>query len=198
MPYRWLQTPWVHDMKWNSRDWVFVTGKAFTGKTYFIRKHIESIPKSRYVMIYDFTNEYSDFAVKKHIGVWTVTRGTQEEIDEFLSMAYKRGNCTVILSESDNYLYMPSPVMLAFVTTGRNRGINAIVDAKRPMSVKPAYRGRFNKMALFQTTLPADIEYIEDWTGQGRDSFLMLKTLEQGEYIEADLDNQTVSEVKRL
>jgi len=185
-------------MKWNSRDWVFVTGKAFSGKTYFIRKHIASIPSKRYVMIYDFTNEYGDFAKKKHIGVWPVTRGTQEEIEDFISMAYKRGNCTVILSESDNYLSMASAVLLAFVTTGRNRGINAIVDAKRPMSVKPSYRGRFNKMILFQTTLPADIEYIEDWTGQGRDSFLGLKTLEQGEFIEADLDNQTISEVKRL
>lgn len=185
-------------MKWDSRQWIFVTGKAWTGKTFFIRKHIEKIPKNRAVLIYDFTNEYGDFAKHKHIGVWQVRRGTQEEIEDFLTVAYNRGNCTVILSESDNYLQMNSPVLLAFVTTGRNRGINAMVDGKRPMAVKPSYRGRFNKLALFQTTLPADIEYIEEWTGQGKGSFEFLKTLEQGQFVEADLDNQTISDVKKL
>lgn len=185
-------------MKWDSQKWVFVTGKAFSGKTYFIRKHIEGIPKTRYTMIYDFTNEYTDLARKEHIGVWRVNRGTQEEIEDFLTLAYNRGNCTVILSESDNYLQFNSPVLLAFVTTGRNRGINCIVDAKRPMSVKPAYRGRFNYLELFQTTLPNDIEYIADWCGVKDTDFEMLKTLKQGEFIHVDLDNQEISEVKRL
>jgi hypothetical protein len=185
-------------MKWDSVTWVFVTGKAFTGKTFFIRKHIEALPKSRMVAIYDFTREYEDLAKKKNIQVWQVRRGTKEEIEEFTSKVFNRGNCTVVYSESDNYLAMNSDVLLAMVTTGRNRGINAIVDGKRPMSVKPSYRGRFNKLILFQTSLPADIEYIEDWTGQGRGSFEMLKTLGQGEFIEADLDLQTVSEVQKL
>lgn len=185
-------------MKWDSQKWVFVTGKAFSGKTYFIRKHIEKIPKTRYTMIYDFTNEYADLAKKKHIGVWQVKRGTQDEIEDFITLAYNRGNCTVILSESDNYLQFNSPVLLAFVTTGRNRGINCMVDAKRPMSVKPAYRGRFNKMALFQTTLPGDIEYLEEWTGKEKGSLESLKTLKQGFYLEVDLDEQTISEPKRL
>lgn len=185
-------------MKWDSQKWVFVTGKAFSGKTYFIRKHIEAIPSSRHTMIYDFTNEYIDLAKKKNKDVWKVQRGTQEEIEDFITLAYNRGNCTVVLSESDNYLQFNSPVLLAFVTTGRNRGINAIVDAKRPMSVKPAYRGRFNYLVLFQTTLPNDIEYIADWCGVKDDSFEMLKTLAQGEFILVDLDKQEISDVKRL
>jgi hypothetical protein len=185
-------------MKWDSRMWVFVTGKAFTGKTFWIRKHVEAIAKTRETAIYDFTNEYTDLAVKKHIHVWQVRRGTQEEMEEFIGRVYKVGNMTAILSESDNYLGMNSPVLLAFVTTGRNRGINAIVDAKRPMSVKPAFRGRFNRLVLFATQLPSDIEYLEEWAGTGKGSLLMLPTLKQGEFIEVDLDNQTISEVKRL
>ena len=185
-------------MKWSSRDWIFVTGKAWTGKTFFMHKHVERIPRSREVFIYDFTSEYLDLAKKKNVNVWQVRRGTQEEIEDFLTICYNRGNCTVILSESDNYLQMNSPVLLAFVTTGRNRGINAMIDGKRPMAVKPSYRGRFNRLILFQTSLPADIEYIEDWTGQGRGSMEMLKTLQQGDYIEADLDRQTISEPQRI
>lgn len=186
-------------MKWDSQKWVFVTGKAFTGKTFFIRKHVEKIPKSRYIAIYDFTNEYGDLAKKNNVGVWQVKRGTQEEIEDFATFCYNRGNCTVILSESDNYLQMSSPVLLALVTTGRNRGINAMVDGKRPMAVKPSYRGRFNKLILFQTSLVPDIEYIEDWVGAERDSLKeTLKTLKQGEFLECDLDTQEISEVKRL
>jgi hypothetical protein len=185
-------------MKWDSQKWVFVTGKAFSGKTYFIRKHVEMIPKTRYTMIYDFTNEYADLAKKPNIGLWQVKRGTQEEIEDFLTLSYDRGNNTVILSESDNYLQFNSPVLLAFVTTGRNRGINAMVDAKRPMSVKPAYRGRFNYLVLFQTTLPNDIEYLAEWCGVKDESFEMLKTLKQGEFILVDVDQQEISEIKRL
>ena len=186
-------------MKWNSRDWVFVTGKAYSGKTYFIRKHVEKMPDNREVWIYDFTSEYMDLAKKKNIQVWQVKRGTLDEVEDFTARAYKRGNLTVVYSESDNYLAMQSPVLLAMVTTGRNRGINGIVDAKRPMSVKPAYRGRFNKLILFQTTLQdPDIEYLEDWVGNGRGSLSLLKELKLGEFIEVDLDQQIVSDVKRL
>jgi len=186
-------------MKWDSQKWVFVTGKAFTGKTYFIKKHVEQIPKSRFVAIYDFTNEYMYLSKKNNIGVWQVRRGTQEEIEDYATYVYNRGNCTAVLSESDNYLQFNSPVLLALVTTGRNRGINAIVDGKRPMAVKPSYRGRFNKLILFQTTLVPDIEYIEEWVGAEKHSMVeTLKTLKQGEYIECDLDAQEISEIKRL
>lgn len=185
-------------MKWDTQKWVFVTGKAFTGKTYFIRKHVEQIPKTRQVMIYDFTREYEDLAKKKHYGVWRVRYGSQEEIEDFLNLSFNKGNNTVVLSESDNYLAMNSPVILAFVTTGRNRGINAIVDAKRPKSVKPAYRGRFNILVMFCTTLPEDIEYLESWTGTGKGSLSQLANLKQGEFLEMDLDNQVLSGVKKL
>jgi hypothetical protein len=182
----------------NSRDWILVTGKAFTGKTHFIREHMKVIPKTRRVYIYDFTAEYGDLASKKNFGVWQVRRGTQTEIEEFTGRIYNEGNCTVVMSESDNYLQMNSPVLLAFVTTGRNRGINAIIDAKRPMSVKPAYRGRFNHLILFQTTLPDDIEYLEDWTGSGKGSLQKLTTLKQGEYLHVNLNTQEISDIKRL
>jgi len=186
-------------MKWDTQKWVFVTGKAYTGKTFFIRAHVEKIPKTREVWIYDFTDEYGDLEKKhKNIKVYRVQRGTKDEIENFTGRAFARGNLTVIYSESDNYLGMNSDTLLAMVTTGRNRGINAMVDGKRPMSVKPAYRGRFNKLILFQTTLQDDIEYIEDWVGTGRGSFAKLKELGQGEFIEVDLDTQEVSEIKKL
>ena len=185
-------------MKLNSRDFVFVCGKAYTGKTHWIRAHIAKVPKSRQVFIYDFTAEYTDFAKSKNIDIWQVKRGTADEIESFSSIAYNQGNCTVIMSESDNYLQMNSPVLLALVTTGRNRGINAIVDAKRPMSVKPAYRGRFNHLILFQTTLPEDIEYLEKWTGTGKGSLSQLSELQQGEFIHFNANTQELSAVKRL
>ena len=182
-----------------SNEWIFVTGKAFTGKTFWIKAHLEKLPKTRKAYIYDFNHEYvQDYRKSKNIQVWPVRRGTQEEIEQFVGMSYQEGNNTTVLSESDNYLSMNSPALVAFVTTGRNRGINAIVDAKRPKSVKPAYRGRFNHLILFETQLPEDIEYIEKWTGSGKGSMEILKTLKQGEFIQVNLDTQEISPVKRL
>lgn len=184
-------------MKWDSNTCVACFGKAFSGKTYFERAHVEAMPKTRQIYIYDFTREYEDFK-QKNVHVWQVKRGTQVEIEDFIGYVYAKGNCTVVLSECDNYLGMNSPVLLAFVTTARNRGINFIVDAKRAKAVKPSYRGRFNRLILFQCTLIDDIEYLEDWTGQGKGSMAMLRNLSQGQFIEVDLDADTISEVQRL
>jgi len=185
-------------MEWTSRDWVGVFGKAYSGKSYFIHKHLEKLPKSRKTYVYDFAHDYADLAKKSNIMVYAVKHGTQEEIEEFIQLVYKEGNCTVVLSESDNYLQMTSPVLLAFVTTGRNRGINCILDGKRPMAVKPSYRGRFNRLVLFATQLPADLEYLEDWCGTEKGGMDVLRTLETGQFIEVDLDKQIISGVKKL
>ena len=185
-------------MEINSRDFIFVTGKAYSGKTFFIRAHIEAIPETRHVLIYDFTDEYRDLATRKNVDVWVVKTGLQEEAEEFISMVYAEGNCTAILSESDNYLKLESAMIRQFVTTGRNRGINAIIDGKRPFAVVPDYRGRFNKLVLFKTTLPDDIEYLEKWAGVSRGSLQELTQLEQGEFIIVDLDSQEISPVKKL
>jgi hypothetical protein len=185
-------------MKFDARDWDFVTGKAFSGKTYFIRAHIAAIPATRKVYVYDMTQEYLDLAKKPNIDVWPVQTGLIQEFENFLQIPYRRGNCTVVCSEADNYLNKDSPGIKQFVTTGRNRGIGAIVDCKRPKGVMPQYRVRFNDLVMFQTNLPESIEYLEDWCGTGRGSLEILRTLKQGEYIICDLDEQTLSGKKRL
>ena len=185
-------------MKFDARDWDFVTGKAFSGKTFFIRAHIAAIPTNRKVYVYDMTHEYRDLAKKKNIDVWLVKTGLPDEFEEFLQIPFNRGNCTVVLSEADNYLNKDSPVIKQFVTTGRNRGIGAIVDCKRPKGVMPQYRVRFNDLVMFQTNLPESIEYLEDWCGTGRGSLEVLRTLKQGEFIICDLDEQQLSGKKRL
>jgi hypothetical protein len=185
-------------MKFNARDWIFVTGKAFAGKTYFIRAHMDAIPLTRQVYIYDMTHEYMDLAKKRNINVWAVKTGLVSEFEEFLEIPYRKGNCTVVLSESDNYLNKDSPIIKQFVTTGRNRGVGAIVDCKRPKGVMPQYRVRFNDLVMFQTNLPESIEYLEDWCGTGRGSLDQLRTLKQGEYIQCDLDEQTLSGKRKL
>lgn len=183
-------------MKFNSRDYIFVTGKAYTGKTHFIREHIKHVPKGK-LAILDFNgNDYQDFAKRAHI--WNVQTGLLPEIEEFIAWAYNRGNMIVVLSEGDNYLQARSPTIRQFVTTGRNRGIGCLVDAKRPKSVPPDYRTRFNKLVLFRTSLPEDQEYLEQWAGVPKGGFAMLGTLKDREYIVVDADRQEVGEVTTL
>lgn len=188
-------------MKINSRDWIFVTGKAFSGKTYWIKAHLQKIPMHRLAILDYNANDYQEYAKKScKAAVWNVETGLQKEIEKFISQVYRSGNCTAVLSESDNYLTSQTPLMKQFVTTGRNRGINAIVDGKRPKSVPPNYRTRFNYLVLFQTSAPEDLDYLEKWIGceSGHLSALGVPTLAQGEHIIVNLDTHEISEIKKL
>jgi len=188
-------------MKMNSRDWIFVTGKAFSGKTYWIKKHLEKVPQERLAILDYNSNDYQEYAKPgSKAGVWNVHTGLMPEIEKFISTVYRHGNCTVVLSESDNYLTSQTPLMRQFVTTGRNRGINAIVDGKRPKSVPPNYRTRFNYLVLFQTSAPEDLDYLEKWVGceKGHLAELGVPTLKLGEHIIVNLDTHEISGIKKL
>jgi hypothetical protein len=184
-------------MKIKSDDWLYITGKAKYGKTTWIKEHARAIPPERlYILDYN-ANDYTEF-VSTPAHVWQVRTGLKEEVAEFASITYRRGNCFDIFSESDAYFDSDNPSINMIVRTGRNRGIGAMVDGKRPMSIRPSFRTRFNYLVLFHTDLPEDIEYLEKWAGQPKGSFQILRSLQTGEHIIVNLDDQTVSGVKKL
>lgn len=182
-------------MNIKSNDWVFVTGQADSGKTYWMKAHIKKFPVGE-CYIYDFnSNDYQEFNKQ---WVWSVQQASQEEFEEYLKIVYSKGNCFCIMDESDNYLEFPSQFIRQFVNTARNRGIGAIVNAKRAMAVKPVFRNRFTHLVLFRCIIPEDIDYLEKWAGTGRGSLQHLKTLGQGYHVIIDLQKQEISEVQRL
>lgn len=180
-------------MKIKSDDWIFVTGKANSGKTFWVKEHLRAIAREirgeNSLLIFDYNvNDYQEFIPLKSIGVWNNQSGLVKETDEFIEMVYKKGNCFVVLEEADNYLNAPSVVCERFVNTARNRGIGCVVIGKRAKAVKPIYRTRFNYLVLFRNTLPDDIEYLEEWAGTGKGSLKELRKLEQGEHLIVNLD----------
>ena len=180
----------------NRESWIFVTGQADTGKTYWIKEHLKTFPRNK-VYIYDFNrNDYQEFAKTQHL--WQVNFASQREIEEFLHIVYNQGNCFCILEEADNYLLYPSDFIRQFVNTARNRGIGCIVNAKRAKACQPVYRTRFTHLVLFRCIIPEDVEYLESWAGTGRGSLSMLRGLEQGQHVIVDLTHQEISEVKKL
>ncbi|NJD76273.1 MAG: hypothetical protein FIB08_04150 [Candidatus Methanoperedens sp.] len=182
-------------MKINRENWIFVTGKAGAGKTFWIKKHMEAIPPE---MLYIYDYNQSDYQKFKSANLWNVQYGSQSEIEEFLKIVYAQGNCMAILEESDNYFQYPSEILRRFVNTARNRGIGSIVNAKRAKSIKPVFRTRFNYLILFQNTLSDDIKYLEEWVGIDKGGLEILRTLKTGEHIILNLDSQEVSEVMKL
>lgn len=182
-------------MKIKRESWIFVTGQADAGKTYWIKKHLEVFPAGK-VYIYDFNrNDYQEF---ENQNIWNCTYASQAEIEEFLKIVYKKGNCFTVLEEADNYLLYPSDFIRQFVNTARNRGIGCIVNAKRAKAVQPVFRTRFSHLVLFRCIIPEDIEYLESWAGTGRGSLEILRKLEQGEHVIVDLNHSEISEVKKL
>lgn len=183
-------------MKIDRESWVFITGQADSGKTYWIKEHLKAFPDGK-VYIYDFNrNDYQEFI--KIQNIWQVEYASQKEIEAFLRIVYERGNCFTILEEADNYLLYPSDFIRQFVNTARNRGIGCIVNAKRAKAVQPVYRTRFTHLVLFRCIIPEDLEYLESWSGTGKGSLGFLRNLEQGEHVIVDLAHQEVSEVKKL
>jgi hypothetical protein len=183
-------------MRFKSNEFIAVTGKAFSGKTYWIKKHISRIPPGRLKILDYNCNDYGEFSGRSE--VFNFNSGNVSDIDMKIYEWYSMGNCYAVLEEADNYLNAQSGITARFVNTGRNRGCGAIVSIKRSKSVKPHYRSRFNKIVAFKNTLVDDIRYLEDWAGSGRGSLDMLRELEQGEYIVIDLDNQEISPVKKI
>ncbi len=183
-------------MKINREGWLFVTGQADMGKTFWIKRHLEAIPKDR-AYIYDFNrNDYQEF--KNTQNLWNVNYASQKEIEQFLKIVYGKGNCFTVLEEADNYLLYPSDFIRQFVNTARNRGIGCIVNAKRAKAVQPVYRTRFTHLVLFRCIIPEDIDYLESWAGTGKGSLALLRGLEQGQHVIIDLTHQQISEVKKL
>jgi len=178
-----------------SDDWIFVTGQAGSGKTFWMKEHIKKFPPGT-CYIYDFnSNDYQEF---KNQYVWSVQQASEEEFEDYLKIIYGKGNCFCIMDESDNYLQFPSRFISQFVNTARNRGIGAIVNAKRSMAIRPVYRNRFTHLVLFRCIIPEDIDYLEKWSGTGRGSLQLLKNLDVGQHVIVDLQKSEISDVKKI
>jgi len=178
------------ELEIKSTDWIFVTGKAGVGKTYLINALIPEIKRKIYIFDYNQTDYIQHV---RRAEIWQNQTGRVSEFEQFLKLVYGKGNCFVILEEADTYLRNPSPFVTQFVNTARNRGIGAIVTGKRAKSIPPIFRTRFNHLLLFRSTLPDDIEYLEDWAGTGKGSLELLRNLKTGEFIGINLDKQRIS-----
>ena len=183
-------------MKFTRESWIFVTGKAGYGKTVFIKEHIKKLPLN-IAYLYDFNrNDYQEF--KENQNLWNVETGSQKETEKFMDLVYNHGNCFTVFDEADNYFLYPSEKIRRFVNTARNRGIGAMVNAKRAKSIQPVYRNRFTHLILFNVSIPEDIRYLEDWAGVPKGEFKILKRLKIGEHLNIDLEKSLIVKEKPL
>ncbi|MCK5433228.1 MAG: hypothetical protein KAJ03_10805 [Gammaproteobacteria bacterium] len=180
-------------------DFVFLTGQANTGKTTWANEHIRyivaKIGDRFYILDY---NQYDFVEFHETASVWIVRSGSKREIDEFLRRVYDAGNCFCMLEEADNYLPVDTPFIRRFVNTARNRGIGAIVSAKRAKSVRPVFRNRFTHLIIFRTTLSDDIEYLEEWSGADKGSLSHVRNLGQGYFVQVDLITSEIQKPQKL
>lgn len=177
-------------------DWVLTIGQAGSGKTTFICQHIRAIPPDK-AFILDYNhNDYTEFHDKYN--TWLPTSGSKAEMVRFLKVVYNQGNCFVILEEADNYLGFSSTFIERFVNTARNRGIGAIVSAKRAKSVRPVFRNRFTHLILFRTTLKDDIKYISEWAGVDESELEHIRNLDVGYFVHVDLVTSVIHPPQKL
>jgi len=165
--------------------WYMVTGRPGSGKTYWIRAHLRTIPQSM-LHILDYNgNDYQEFKQADRC-IAKVT----EDIDDFLWRTYRKGNCVVVLGDCDSYIRVNemSQIKKTFINTARNRGITCILDAKRVKNLPLDVRGRVNYSVIFQKTEDKDIQAHEEWACESKGFFNGLRKLRVGEHVVYDHD----------
>lgn len=181
-------------MIFNRESAVLVVGMRGHGKTYWIKQHLKKFPHG-IAYIYDYNqNDYQEFEPCQNI--WNNRTSTKDEFDEFIDIPYAKGNCFVVMEEADQYLKVSgSETMRHFIGTARNRGIGFICNTKRPFGINPDFRTAFDTVIVFHTNDPEDIIYLEKWAGS---SLSQISKLEKREFIEINMVNKEISEVKVL
>lgn len=85
-----------------------------------------------------------------------------DETIEYVSAAlWQAGQGTLVIDEADEFDPRRNPVFDNLIRYGRNRNIDILAGCRRPAEMDRNMSAAANKLFLFQTHEPRDIEYFE-------------------------------------
>jgi len=102
----------------------------------------------------------------------------------------------LVVEEAERYatkFYMP-PALKWIVDTGRHRGIGLTVTCRRPARINTDIISNSDYVFMFHQHLPADIDYLVEWTGE---QAYTLRSIEQyGFLIYSDVEGRIIGKYK--
>lgn len=164
---------------------ITIFGKRGSGKTTFIRGQLEEMPgpvvvidvlgnfknedfietdkvSDAVAMVYDYANnpKNSDGTPKEKIFV--VTSQDPDMAVEYLGAAlWHVGGGTLVLDEVDMITYSKGSVIDQIVRYGRNKNVGLITGCRRPAELHKNFTAGANKIYVYNTQEPNDIDYYE-------------------------------------
>jgi hypothetical protein len=160
---------------------IFVSGKRGSGKSYWVKNYIRSLPR---VMIFDSLGEYEadkrfgtleelldflefDQANPRLFRVAYDTHLSQKHFPMFCRMLLARGNMHVVIEELDLYStpFLTDENLLKLLKYGRHFGIQLVGVSRRAAEVSRHFTSATSKMMIFPQHEPNDIKYFRSIIG---------------------------------
>lgn len=114
---------------------------------------------------------------------------------EYISSALWNAECgTLVIDEADAFSMSEAPCFDQLVRYGRNKGINIVTGCRRPAEISRNITAGANKIFIFQTQEPRDVDYFES-TVLGKDAEKLMNLL-QFHGLWLDYDERTTGEFK--
>ena len=164
---------------------ITIFGKRGTGKTTLIRGNLDQMPgpvvvidvlgnfknygyiesekiSETVALVQDYkkTPRDSDGKLKEKIFVLQ-TQDPDQAVEYIGAALWECGGGTLVLDEVDMIAYSKGSVLDQLVRYGRNRNVSIVTGCRRPAELHRNFTAGANKIYVYQTQEPRDIEYFE-------------------------------------
>lgn len=114
---------------------------------------------------------------------------------EYISSTLWNIECgTLVIDEADAFSMSEAPCFDQLIRYGRNKGVNIVTGCRRPAEISRNITAGANKIFIFQTQEPRDVDYFES-TVLGKDAEKLMNLL-QFHGLWLDYDERTTGEFK--
>ncbi len=167
----------------SNTDRVLVLGESLSGKTYLVRKFLKGF---RHVKV--ITPQHDEFKdYQDRVVTWDV-----EKVFEAVAEGLGKGNMVIVIDDSDILLekIAKDKRMKYFLGGARHRGVAWVIVSRRTADIPTLVPKQANKLFLFQTDLPRDVEFLNDYFYPAGDEVKELDR-EAHEFLYIDRDAKT-------
>lgn len=166
-------------------SYILVLGEGYAGKSYLIRKYLKHF--KRVVVITPNHEEFKDYPNR-------VVTFEPEVCNDTIRKALLAGNCMVLIDDSDVILKKieNDHWFKYLIASGRHRGCGWTIASRRTQDIPTLVPKQANRLFLFQTDLPHDIEFINEWFNLGEEVKALDRQKHEFLYVNRDSKEQAV------
>lgn len=194
---------------------INIFGKRGSGKTTLTRGQIESFPGP--VVVIDVLGNFNNLEYIQLTSVAETIKNIEYyaknykkedlqkvivlkpsdpnvAIDYISAALWESWGGTLVIDEADAFDLKDAPCFDQLIRYGRNRYVNIVTGCRRPAEIPRSITAGANKVLIFQTQEPRDVEYFEKTLLGERAEELM--NIEQFHGIYIDYDQRTTGHFK--